>query len=162
MEEFEKIRNLIRLKRFESPPADFVDGFVSRLHERQRSELLKQSSLGMFWEQIRIWFDQTFAPKWALATAVTLAAAVPAWMLLPGDPKDREYSGRARSVTLAIDESGRTIPAFSIDALRIVGAKVEADPGLLSKHFQGSYDQFIIVSECGSEDTIAVPHDLAR
>lgn len=160
MDDFEKIQKLIRLKRHELPPTNFMHDFVARLHQRERSELLKQSAPAMLWEQIKVWFDQLFAPKWTLAAAVVLMVVVPTAMLMPGNSRDKEYKGSARSVTIAIDESGRTIPAFSIDAVRIMGVEPEPDPGFLSKHFQGGYDQFVIVSDGESEDTIAVPHDL--
>lgn len=160
MDDFEKIQKLIRLKRHELPPTNFMHDFVERLHQRERSELLKQSAPEMFWEQIKVWIDQLFAPKLALAAAAVLILVVPAGMLLPGNPREKAYKGSARSVTIAIDESGRTIPAYSIDAIRIMGVALEPDPGFLSKHFQGGYDQFVIVSDGKSEDTIAVPHDL--
>ena len=138
MEEFEKLQKLIRLKRFESPPPDFVDGFVSRLRQRERKEMLRHSSSAFFLEQIKVWMDQIFAPKWVLTTAAVLVVALSTWRLLPGNPRNKPYHGKARSVSLAIDGTGAAIPAYSVEAIRVMGASVQPDPGLLSRHFQGT------------------------
>jgi hypothetical protein len=78
MNEFEDIQKLIGLKRHEQPPAGFVEDLLVKLHERQRVELLQQSSLSIAWERFLTSFQHLAAPKWAVATvaAALLAVAV--------------------------------------------------------------------------------------
>jgi hypothetical protein len=52
MSEFEDIQRLIRLKRYETPGEDFVEDFVTQFHQRQRSEMLRQSARGLLWERL--------------------------------------------------------------------------------------------------------------
>jgi hypothetical protein len=93
-----------------------------------------------------------------VATTTIFVVALTTWMLMPGNPRNKEYRGRARSVSFAIDGTGATIPAFSVDAIRVMGASVESDPGLLSKHCQGSYEKFILFSDGEAHEAVAKPY----
>lgn len=167
MEEFEKLQKLIRLKKYETPGEEFVDDFVAKFRERQRQEMLKQPAWGMFWEQVKMYFSESPAQKWALAAAGVALVALAAWLAIPSSRAGSELAGRhlgeaPMAVSLATDGTGRTIPGFSVDAIRIMSVEVEPDPGLLSKHFQNGYEQFVIVPRENSESTIAVPYELIR
>lgn len=168
MDEFEKIQKLIRLKKYESPGEDFVEEFVTKFRERQRGEMLKQPALSMFWEQVKMYFSESPAQKWALATAAVLALACTAWLMVPRSQEGgakiagKRADGPPISVSFATDSTGRTLQGFSVEAIRIMAIEVEPDPGLLSKHFQNGYEQFIIVPHENSESTIAVPYELVR
>ena len=167
MDEFEKIKKLIRLKKYESPDEGFVDDFVAKFRERQRGEMLKQPALTLFWEQVKMYFNEAPAQKWALATAAMAVLASIAWLMMPsgghsGTELAGKFEGTPVSVSLATDSTGRTIPGFSVEAIRIMAIEVEPDPGLLSKHFQNGYEQFIIVPHENAESTIAVPYELVR
>ncbi len=78
MSDFEEIQRIIRLKRHELPPPDFVEDFVARLQDRQRAELLNQSARGLLWERLSSYFEGLLTPRWGFAgaTAVVAAAAV--------------------------------------------------------------------------------------
>lgn len=167
MDEFEKIQKLMRLKKYESPDKAFVDDFVAKFRDRQRGEMLKQSSLAMFWEQVKMHFSEAPAQKWALATAAVLLLVFVPWLLSPRSQGGSNVVGKGAegtpmSVSIATDSTGRTIPAFSVEAIRIMAVEVGPDPGLLSKHFQNGYEQFIVVPREDSKSAIAVPYEFVR
>ncbi len=83
MSEFEDIQRLIRLKRHELPPQDFVEDFVSSLKERHRSELLQGSARGLLWERVTTYFADLFNPKWAYAGATALGLISAVWLVIP-------------------------------------------------------------------------------
>lgn len=165
MDEFEKIQKLIRLKKYESPGEEFVDDFVSKFRERQREEMLRQPVLTLFWEQVKMYFSESPAQKWALVTASVVLLALGAWMLSLNRRSDSELASRGVvgppvTVSFATDSTGKTLQAFSVDTIRIIGViDVEEDPGLLSKHFTGGYEQFVIVPQENSGSSIAVPYE---
>jgi hypothetical protein len=174
MDEFEKIQKLIRLKKYESPGEDFVSDFVSKFRERQRGEMLKQSALSMFWEQVKMHFSEAPAQKWALAAAIAvMGLASVSWLIAPAGEDGSKNGVKAiaaagndegppMSVSIGTDTTGKVIPAFSVEAIRIMAVEVEPDPGLLSKHFQNGYEQFIVVPHQNSKSTIAVPYEFVR
>lgn len=79
MSEFEDIQRLIRLKKFEAPKEDFVDDFLAKFHERQRSEMLRQSSLSLLWERVTTYFDDLVAPKMVLVPVVACIGLLAIW-----------------------------------------------------------------------------------
>ncbi len=81
MNEFEDIQRLIRLKRFEQPEEGFTENFLQQFHQRQRAELLKQSSVELLLERVTTWWNHLLVPKWSLATAALAVCALSAWML---------------------------------------------------------------------------------
>lgn len=84
MSEFENIQRLIRLKRFEKPEEGFAEDFLREFHQRQRAEMLKQSSLELLWERTMTWWNHLTAPKWSLAGAVVVACAAGVWLFSGG------------------------------------------------------------------------------
>ncbi len=75
MSDLSEIQRLIRLKRYENPPEDFVEHFIEGLKERQRAELLQKSSLELFFERVSTYFEPVSTPQWAMAGgAVALVA----------------------------------------------------------------------------------------
>lgn len=79
MNEFENIQSLLRLKRHEMPPEDFVEDFLTRFKERQRAELLRQSARGLLWERVSTFLDDLISPRWTTAAATAAVAIVAAW-----------------------------------------------------------------------------------
>ena len=80
MSEFEDIQRLIRLKRFEKPEEGFTENFIAQFHQRQRAEMLRQSSLELFWERVTTWWDHLLVPKWSMAAAAVTVCALSLWM----------------------------------------------------------------------------------
>lgn len=81
MSEFEDIQRLIRLKRFEQPGEGFTEDFLRQFHQRQRAEMLKQSSLELFLERVNTWWNHLTAPKWGLAAAALGVCATGIWLI---------------------------------------------------------------------------------
>ncbi|MBX7211394.1 MAG: hypothetical protein K1X78_24015 [Verrucomicrobiaceae bacterium] len=166
MDEFEKIQKLIRLKKYETPGEQFVDEFVTAFRERQRAEMLKQPALSLLWESFRAWYDQLFSPRWTLAAAVVVIGFICGFAFMPrGGQTHLARRGKApdhpaMTLSLGKDQTGKTLPAFSIETIRVMGEiEIEPDPGLLSKHFTGGYDQIVIVPHDEADTAIAVPYD---
>lgn len=86
MSEFDNIQRLIRLKRFEQPDDGFTEQFLREFHQRQRSEMLKQSSLQLLWERTITWWDNLMVPKWGLATAAAAICLMSLWLFSGGEP----------------------------------------------------------------------------
>ena len=80
MSEFENIQRLMRLKRFEQPEEGFTEKFLKEFHQRQREEMLRQSSLQLFWERASTWWNNLMVPKWALATATAAVCLMSVWL----------------------------------------------------------------------------------
>lgn len=79
MNDFQQIQKLIRLKRFEVPPEDFVEDFLAKFRERQRSELLRQSARGLLFERFEAYFHDLLMPKWTMAAATAAVALLAGW-----------------------------------------------------------------------------------
>ncbi|MGV3660110.1 MAG: hypothetical protein ACO1TE_07990 [Prosthecobacter sp.] len=75
MSDFENIQKLIRLKRFENPGEGFTEEFLKEFHQRQRAEMLKQSSIDLLVERVLTWWNHLTVPKWSLATAMAAVCA---------------------------------------------------------------------------------------
>jgi len=87
MSEFENIQRLIRLKRFEQPEEGFTETFLQQFHQRQRAEMLQQSSLELLQERVATWWNHLLVPKWGLVAAAVSVCAMSLWLLSrPSDP----------------------------------------------------------------------------
>ena len=78
-EDFEDIQRLIRLKKHESPGEGYTDDFLTRFQRRQREEMLRKSSIDLFFERISTRFEAFMTPKWALAGATAAACVLGVW-----------------------------------------------------------------------------------
>jgi hypothetical protein len=125
MSDFQDIQNLIRLKRHEQPPQDFVDDFVRSFQQRQRSEMLNQSARGLLWERVTTYFDGLLSPKmgWAAATAVAIAGAF--FMMQPASNESGEDF-----VVKNVSTGGAAMEPISAD---------EVKQYLLSSHYKGGF-----------------------
>lgn len=81
MSDFDNIQKLIRLKRFETPGEGFTDEFLKEFHQRQRAEMLKQSSIDLLAERVQTWWSHLALPKWSLATAMAGLCLTSFWLL---------------------------------------------------------------------------------
>lgn len=81
MSEFEDIQRLIRLKRFEQPEEGFTEKFLHQFHQRQRAEMLQQSSLELFRERVATWWSNLLVPKWGMVAAAASVCTMSIWLL---------------------------------------------------------------------------------
>jgi hypothetical protein len=96
MSEFEDIQRLIRLKRFEQPGEGFTEDFLRQFHQRQRAEMLKQSSLELLLERLNTWWNHLTALKWGLAAAAVVVCATGIWLI--AGPKTTEITAAPISI----------------------------------------------------------------
>lgn len=87
-DDFDEVKKLIGLKRYEQPPEHFVEDFLAEFHHRQRQELLKRSSISLFWERVITYFEGWSAPSWGAAGAAAMAfVASLLWISASGEPE---------------------------------------------------------------------------
>lgn len=79
----EDVQKLIRLKRYESPPEGYFEEFLEGFQGRQRGELLKQSSLGLFKDRLGTWFGELGSVKWVAGAGVAYAGVMAAIFMWP-------------------------------------------------------------------------------
>ena len=68
------VHKLLRLKRYEHPTPDYFERFIDDFHQRQRTELLRRSTLSLLWERVVDAIPDFQVPR--LAYAGVAAAAV--------------------------------------------------------------------------------------
>ena len=107
MDEFNdnEIAKLLRLKRYEQPPAGYFENFLHEFHRRQRDELLRQP----IW---RICFERTrdFVFAFNLSTLTSYPAAVTAVLICAAVISLRVYQTPAPTVAVK-DRQMLAVPA---------------------------------------------------
>lgn len=83
MSDFKDVETLLRLKRYEQPPQGYFEDFAESFKERQRSEMLQQSSRGLFVERVSTYLWGYGPGHWILAGGVFTALAATGYWLLP-------------------------------------------------------------------------------
>lgn len=79
----EQLQRLLRLKRYEQPPEGFAEEFLEKFQRRQRSEIVRRSTLSIFWERFQAWFDGLRRPAVIWSAAGAYAALMLTLWLLP-------------------------------------------------------------------------------
>ncbi len=76
------MQKLLRLKRYEQPPAEYYEEFLREFHHRQRAELLKPSLSTLLLERFASWSSEFRVPAFAYAgaTALAVVASVSIWI----------------------------------------------------------------------------------
>ena len=100
------IQRLIRLKRYEQPPEGFVDDFLINFHHRQRSEILRQSSLSLFWERLVTFMDGRAVQGMGLAgatAALLILGGTYAWNTNSGSSSGSPATAAAATPSNALD-----------------------------------------------------------
>lgn len=168
MSEPEDIQRLIRLKKHEKAPPDLADDIIISLHQRIRSEALKQQQVeGSFWERVRLVFGEAFFPRLGMALAA-LAVLLGAWMMLapkpqaavvaasgpqpaPSAPSVAQASGDLAQVA---DADGlKTGKVFSVAGVHVLAQLIDADeasdPSLLGNHFNSEPHHVVVFDASG-------------
>lgn len=79
MKDPEDVSKLIGLKKYETPGEDYFAQFASDFKDRQRSEMLRQSSFALFRERLSMWNQQGGAGTWLVPAGAAAAAAIVAF-----------------------------------------------------------------------------------
>ncbi|MFP6874420.1 MAG: hypothetical protein VCA55_13040 [Verrucomicrobiales bacterium] len=106
MNDFKETRRLIRLKRYEQPPQGYHDNFLDEFHERQRSELLRRSSMQLFLERLATFSSDIGKSRWLIGFA--LAYGIVALLLMVnqrGEGKIAPATNAAREMETPVDVS---------------------------------------------------------
>ncbi len=74
------LQKLLRLKSYEQPENEYFEDFFREFQSRQRSELLKRSSISLFCERFIMWIKELNIAK--LATAGALAYALVMFLIM--------------------------------------------------------------------------------
>jgi len=140
MSEFKDIQRLISLKKYETPGKDFVEDFLAQFHERQRSEMLRQSSLNLVWDRMAAYFYDLVTPKWVLATATASVALLVAWISLSPAKPAVDSTALVLVAAQTMPVTMQVQPALAVDSQLIREVehdrKLEIDGILLSRHFE--------------------------
>jgi DNA-binding transcriptional LysR family regulator len=87
---------LIRLKRYETPGADYFERFIEEFHERQRAEPLQVSVGTLAADRFATWWGSVSTPARlacaSVAAMAVMAAAGVAWGILPSGPASQHPS----------------------------------------------------------------------
>lgn len=83
MKEHEDVQRLIRLKKYETPGEEYFQSFTESFKDRQRSEMLKRSSTGIFAERVQVWFEETHQAKWLVPAGAVAAIAAGVLINMP-------------------------------------------------------------------------------
>jgi len=84
MSEENEISRLIRLKRHERPSEDYFEGFVKEFHSRQRSELLRGSTRGIFFERLATYTADFGGSRMLAGAGLACAAGIAVLVIRAG------------------------------------------------------------------------------
>ena len=101
MSDFEDLEKLIRLKRYEKPPDDYYDEFFSEFQARQRSEMLRQSAHGLFFERVSAWMWGLGNWRWLYAGGAAYAAVMIVVFLRPVSEMFAESDGKTTETQIS-------------------------------------------------------------
>jgi hypothetical protein len=92
MSEFEEIQRLIRLKKYEQPPEEYLENFIEEFQRRQRSELLSGSSRSLFFERLGTYASGFSKQTWYAGAGAGLAYALVMVYLMITPEKEASHS----------------------------------------------------------------------
>lgn len=131
MSEYDDVERLMRLKRHEQPPEDFVEDFMRSFHQRQRVELMNQSARGLVLERFKGIFETFFTPKYAFASVgACLVLGVTAYSLMPTSSE----SIVANSLESKVKEGDVSYAEY-----REARAQMIQNPLYLGSHYKGGF-----------------------
>ncbi|HEY1053100.1 MAG TPA: hypothetical protein VGE39_25190 [Prosthecobacter sp.] len=141
MSDFENIQKLIRLKRFETPGEGFTEEFLKEFHQRQRAEMLKQSSIDLLRERVQTWWTHLTVPKWSLATAMA-AVCAGSYFLLGGTTTESAPQVTAAPVVVPdvpVVPEKAFVPKLDLSELPMANAgrnDAKLEESLIRKHLE--------------------------
>ena len=112
---FSDLQKLLRLKKYEAPPAEYFDGFLKDFHRRQRQEIVKLPLWRIAWDRVTASFVPGEVPRFAYATAcaTVLFGAVLASKQMVSRPAGSDLATAVLPVALSsnrIDASPVSLP----------------------------------------------------
>jgi hypothetical protein len=98
-DEPDDISKLLRLKRYEQPPPEYFERFLSEFKDRQRAQLLREPVWRIAWDRMCAFFGEQMPVRigYGLAsTAVLVAAAIASFNILESRPLEMASTPRQR------------------------------------------------------------------
>jgi len=145
MSDFEDIQRLLRLKRYERPPEDFLEDFIRGFQHRQRQELLRHSARGLLWERVNTYFEGLFAPKWRWAGGTAFALLVAFMVFKPASSIPGGSPGASPPVARQVDDKRAPI------------SDAEVERYLISRHFEGGLGNEGLIDAAQGPETKVTP-----
>ena len=126
----EQLSALLRLKRYEQPPAGYFDRLLQDVHRRQRTELLRRPLWKIALERVHVFFSEHSMGHltYAGSMATLLVAGVAAIRLMTGGEVQRnpQVAAIALPSTVASDRSIKLeVPAPALQTRTFPVAQVE-------------------------------------
>ena len=159
MTEDQQLRALLRLKRFEQPPAGYYDKLLQDIHRRQRSELLRRPLFSIALERLQTFFGEHSMGNVSYAGAMAAVVAV-GLVVLNAVPKAPSAGG---SVIAANETVTTTAPLVETTAVQPVNLRQASSAG--TKLFSQQRPNVEVVGIEGEEavaDARLLPSRVAR
>jgi hypothetical protein len=139
-EDLSDIQKLIRLKRYEQPPADFMDSFMEEFIRRQRVEQMKRPFWMTTWEDMREFYQSWQAPQWSVAAAcVLLVLGFAVSQLLTDGRTTNEINPNTQFVKLSQQHWAVSPPIYTDSRTGEARQAKELSAYLLGNHFSGGF-----------------------
>jgi len=90
--QFDKLRRLLALKRYEQPPRGYFDSFLAEFHRRQRTEPIRTRSWWEEWVEF-LRGEPVIVARYALGGAIALLLCVNAFLLAQRPSASPDSSG---------------------------------------------------------------------
>lgn len=110
MKNSDDVSKLIGLKRYETPGEEYFTRFAADFKERQRSEMLRQSSFSLLKERAQTWYHQTSSGTWMIPAGA--AAAAVAIGVFAVAPREEEADLPVRGLADLQQEVDVSLPPF--------------------------------------------------
>ena len=108
-ENFSDLQKLLRLKKYEAPPAEYFEGFLKDFHRRQRQEIVKLPLWRIAWDRLTASFVPGEVPRFAYATvtAVALFGAVLASRQMVSRPANSDLAAISAAPATMVASTNR-------------------------------------------------------
>lgn len=98
------ISKLLRLKRYEQPPEDYFENFLTEFQLRQRAEVIHRPFYRIAWDRLCYLLSPPNIPRLAMAGSFALAVIASASVLTWSDSETEEFAP-ASAMSLAQKET---------------------------------------------------------
>ena len=108
-ENFSDLQKLLRLKKYEAPPAEYFEGFLKDFHRRQRQEIVQLPLWRIAWDRVTASFVPGEVPRFAYATvtAVALFGAVLASRQMVSRPANSDLAAISAAPATMVASTNR-------------------------------------------------------
>ena len=91
----DNISKLLRLKRYEQPPEDYFENFLSEFQLRQRAEVIHRPFYRIAWDRLCSLLEPSGVPRLAMAGSFAVAVIACGSVLTWSDSESEEFAPSA-------------------------------------------------------------------